>query len=75
MNGGNMPNNITNIITFNDLGSKELESLTEDILNSEGKFDFNDYVAMPDVIKESKSPNRDADNKDACIKATGHQDW
>lgn len=68
-----MPNHVINIIKVINATTTEQNNILLSLLNSEGLFDFNHYVKMPAILKNTTAPN--TINAEFCKKKTGYTDW
>ncbi|HIF9126645.1 TPA: hypothetical protein ACX6PM_002969 [Photobacterium damselae] len=68
-----MPNHILNIIEIKTEDKQPQDNIILNVLNEQGVFDFNRYIPMPEILRNTQSPN--LLNPDECRKKTGYTDW
>ncbi|HIF9442162.1 TPA: hypothetical protein ACX6SK_002417 [Photobacterium damselae] len=68
-----MPNHILNIIEIETEDKQQQDQSILSVLNGQGEFDFNRFIPMPAILRNTQSPN--LLNPDECRKKTGYTDW
>ncbi|HIF9334044.1 TPA: hypothetical protein ACX6RM_002304 [Photobacterium damselae] len=65
-----MPNHILNVISIDSDDKQQREQGILSILDNQGVFDFNRYIPMPRILRNTQAPNRI--NPDECRNKTGY---
>ncbi|MGR5230430.1 hypothetical protein ACPV30_18125 [Photobacterium damselae] len=68
-----MPNHILNVISIDSDDKQQREQGILSILDNQGVFDFNRFIPMPRILRNTQAPNRI--NPDECRNKTGYIDW
>lgn len=68
-----MPNHITNIVRLTGVTPARITKIFKEILNEQGMFDFNRVIPMPEILKNTTSPNNV--NAEECLAETGYTSW